>query len=69
MVPSRYHQERLALEHQQSLLQEADHERKLASLPREQSSVMRSMVGKLGALLVLLGTRLQRLEQSASLSQ
>ena len=69
MVPSRYHQERLALEHRQSLLQEADHERKLASLPREQANVMRYMAGKLGALLVILGTRLQRLEQSASFGQ
>ena len=69
MVPSRYHQERLALEHRQQLLQEADHERKLASLPQEHSSVMRSIVGKLGAVLVILGTRLQRLERSASFGQ
>jgi hypothetical protein len=69
MVPSPYNQERLALEHRQQLLQEADHERKLASLPQEHSSVMRSMAGKLGVLLVILGTRLKRLEQSASLGQ
>jgi hypothetical protein len=69
MVPSRYHQERLALEHRQQLLQEADYERKLASLPREHSNVMRYVAGKLGAVLVILGTRLKRLEQSASFGQ
>jgi len=69
MVPSPYNQERLALEHRQQLLQEADHERKLAGLPQGHSSVMRYMAGKLGVLLVILGTRLKRLEQSASLGQ
>ena len=70
MVQNPYNQERLALEHRQHLLHEADHERKLASLPHHQhSSVMRSMAGKLGVLLVMLGTRLKRLEQSASIAQ
>ena len=32
MVPSPYNQERLALEHRQQLLQEAEHERKLADI-------------------------------------
>ena len=64
-----YNQERLALEHRQQLLQEADHERKLANLPQEHSNVVRYVAGKLGALLVILGTRLKRLEQSASVGQ
>jgi hypothetical protein len=68
MVQNPYNQERLALEHRQQLLHEADHERKLANLPHQHSSVMRSMAGKLGVLLVMLGTRLKRLEQSASIA-
>jgi len=69
MVQNPYNQERLALEHRQHLLHEAEHERKLVSLPQQHSSLMRSMAGKLGGLLVMLGTRLKRLEQSASLAQ
>ena len=69
MVPSPYNQERLALEHRQQLMQEADHERKLANLPQEHLNVMRYLAGKLGVLLVILGTRLKRLEQSASLGK
>ena len=63
MVPSIYNQERLALDHRQQLLREAEHERKLAELPQQHLSLLRLIVGKLGDLLMTIGSSLKRFEQ------
>ncbi len=63
MVPNTYNQERLAFDHRSQLLREADYERKLAELPHQQVNLMRLIVGKLGVLLVTLGSSMQQFEQ------
>ena len=63
MVPSIYNQERLALDHRQQLLREAEHERRLAELPQQHMSLLRLIVGKLGDLLMTIGSSLKRFEQ------
>lgn len=63
MVPSIYNQERLALDHRQQLLREAEHERRLAELPQQHMSLLRHIVGKLGDLLMTAGSSLKRFEQ------
>jgi hypothetical protein len=62
MVPTIYNQERLASDHRQQLLHEAEHERKLAVLPQQHMSLLRLIVGKLGDLLMMLGLSLKRFE-------
>lgn len=63
MVPNIYNQERLAFDHRQNLLREAEHERKLADLPQQHISLMRLVIGKLGDLLVTLGSSMKQFEQ------
>jgi hypothetical protein len=50
--------------HYQDLLREAEKERLLAQLPRHRRSMSRRAAGKLGVLLLKLGTRLKQFEQS-----
>ena len=50
--------------HYQDLLREAEKRRLLAQLPRHRRSRSRHAAGKLGVLLLKLGTRLKQFEQS-----
>ena len=50
--------------HYQDLLREAENERLLAQLPRHRWSTIKRVTGKLGVLLLKLGTRLKQFEQS-----
>jgi hypothetical protein len=63
MVPDRYTREKLALAHRQQLQREAERERMLGALPEHSSHAMRHLVGKLGTVLITLGTQLRELEQ------
>ena len=53
--------------HYQDLLREAENERLLAQLPRHRWSTIKRVAGKLGVLLLKLGTRLKQFEQSSTL--
>lgn len=53
--------DKLAAEHRQGLLLEMEQKRLLARLPHH--SVGRRVAGRLGVLLVALGTRLEKFEQ------
>ena len=52
--------EKQIVEHCHDLQREAQQERMLASLQQSRQSVLRQSVGGFGALLVTLGTRLER---------
>lgn len=56
-----HHYDRLAAEHRQELLHEMEQKRLLAGLPHH--SMARRAAGRLGVLLVALGTRLEELDQ------
>lgn len=53
--------------HYQDLLREAEKERLLAQLPRRRRSTLKRAAGKLGVLLLKLGTRLKQFEQSPAI--
>ena len=50
----------------QKFLREAENERRLSHLPRHRGSMSRRAAGKLGVLLLKLGTRLKQFERSVS---
>ena len=62
MIPDLYTTEKMAREHRQTLLREAEHERMLAvvDLPKH---VLQGFAGKLGRHLLMLGTKLQQFER------
>ena len=62
-----YLDEKVRQVHYQDLLREAEKRRLLAQLPRHRRSISRYAAGKLGVLLLKLGTRLKQVEQSPSL--
>jgi len=62
MIPDRYTTEKMAHEHRQILLREAEHERMLAIVDPPKH-VLQGFAGKLGRYLLLLGTRLQQVER------
>ncbi len=62
MIPDRYTTEKMAHEHRQTLLREAEHERMLAIVDPPKH-VLRGFAGTLGRYLLLLGTRLQQFER------
>jgi len=62
-----YLYEKVRQAHSQDLLREAEKRRLLAQLPRHRRSISRYAAGKLGVLLLKLGTRLKQVEQSPSL--
>jgi hypothetical protein len=64
MGPNMYLSEKAREAHCQDLLREAEKRRLLARLPRHGRSMSRHLAGKLGILLLKLGTWLQRFEQS-----
>ena len=55
--------------HYQDLLREAEKQRLLAQLPRHRQSISRYAAGKLGLLLLKLGTWLKQFEQSPTLNE
>ena len=59
-----YLDEKVRQAHYQDLLREAEKERLLALLPRHRRSMSRRAAGKLGILLLKLGTWLKQFEQS-----
>ncbi len=58
-----YLDEKVRQVHYQDLLREAEKERLLAQLPSNRWSISRHAAGKLGVLLLKLGTRLKQFEQ------
>jgi len=58
-----YLDEKVRQAHYQDLLREAEKERLLTQLPRHRRSTIRHAAGKLGVLLLKLGTRLKQFEQ------
>jgi hypothetical protein len=62
MLPNYYLQKKVLQAHREELLRQAEQQRLLAHLPRDLQSLARQLAGKLGVLLVALGTNLQRLE-------
>jgi hypothetical protein len=59
-----YLDEKVRQAHYQDLLREAEKERLLAQLPNHRRSTIKRAAGKLGVLLLKLGTRLKQFEQS-----
>lgn len=57
-----YLDEKIRQAHYQDLLREAEKERLLAQLPRHRRSISGHAAGKLGLLLLKLGTRLKQFE-------
>ena len=57
-----YLDEKVRQAHYQDLLREAEKRRLLAQLPRHRRSISRQAAGKLGVLLLKLGTRLKEFE-------
>ena len=57
-----YLDEKVRKAHYQDLLREAEKERLLAQLPRHRRSISGYAAGKLGVLLLKLGTRLKQFE-------
>jgi hypothetical protein len=63
MGPNMYLYEKVRQAHNQDLQREAEKRRLLLQLSRQHGSVSRRVAGKLGLLLLRLGTRLKQLEQ------
>jgi hypothetical protein len=66
MGPNIYLYEKARETHEQELRREAEKRRMLSQLPRQRWSMSRRAAGKLGELLLKLGTWLKQLEQSRS---
>jgi hypothetical protein len=64
-----YLDEKVRQAHSQDLLREAEKRRLLAQLPRHRRSIRRHAAGKLGVLLLKLGTRLKQFEQSPTVHE
>ena len=64
MGPNMYLYEKAREAHEQDLRREAEKRRLLAQLPRHRWSMSRRAAGKLGELLLKLGTWLKQQEQS-----
>jgi hypothetical protein len=65
MIPDYYTRDTLVIQHRQHLLQEAEHERRLALIdsPQRTSRGLPRLAGRLGICLLVLGTRLKQFEQ------
>ena len=62
MMPDRYTTEKMAREHRQTLLREAEQERMLAIVDPPKH-LLQGFAGTLGRYLLMLGTRLQQFER------
>jgi lipid II:glycine glycyltransferase (peptidoglycan interpeptide bridge formation enzyme) len=67
MGPNIYLYHKALEAHYQDLLREAEKQRLLAQLPRHRRSTIKRAAGKLGVLMLKLGTRLKQFEQSPTL--
>lgn len=65
MIPNLHIHEQLMFEHRQELLRERYQQRLVASLRQQRFSHVRHIAGRLGTLLIALGTSLKRLEPSS----
>ena len=63
MVPNHLFHEYLVRERVQELQREAEQQRMLARLPKSRPSMFRYLIGRIGALFVILGSAMQQLEQ------
>jgi len=65
MFPGGYTTEKMAHEHRQTLLREAEHERTMAmvEVPEHSHRFMRQILGTLGTFLIVFGMKLKKLEQ------
>jgi hypothetical protein len=65
MIPDYHTRDTLVIQHRQHLLQEAEHERRLAMIdsPQRASRGLPHLAGRLGTFLLVLGTRLKQIEQ------
>ena len=59
MIPGYHDHEKFAQTHRQNLLNEAEHERRLAQLPQSDRSILHHFLAKSGLFLRSLRTRLQ----------
>ena len=59
MIPGYHDQEKFAQTHRQNLLNEAEHERRLAQLPQSDRSILRHFLVGLSIILRSFRTRLQ----------
>jgi hypothetical protein len=59
MIPGYHDQEKFVLTHRQNLLNEAEHERRLAQLPQSDRSVLRYFLARSAQFLRSLRLRLQ----------
>ncbi|MGZ3610110.1 MAG: hypothetical protein ACXWOL_16500 [Ktedonobacteraceae bacterium] len=59
MIPSYHDQEKFAQTHRQNLLNEAEHERRLAQLPQSDQRILLQFLVRSGLFLRSLRTRLQ----------
>ena len=64
MIPDIHTHEKLVSQHRHHLFQEAEHERMLAMVdsPKHASRALPHLVGKLGMVLLVLGTKLKQFE-------
>jgi hypothetical protein len=62
-----YLDEKVRQAHDQDLLREAQKARRLSQLPRHRRRTLKRAAGKLGVLLLKLGTRLKQFEQAPPL--
>ncbi|HAT46572.1 MAG TPA: hypothetical protein DDW33_06990 [Ktedonobacter sp.] len=62
MIPNIHIHEKLMLERHQEVLHEMEQRRMLKGVQRQPFSMPRQLVGKLGVLLIALGTSWQRFE-------
>ena len=69
MMPNPYLYEKMAQAHHEDLMRESARQRLLARLPRHPRSMSRRAAGKLGILLLKLGTWLKQFEQSPTALQ
>jgi hypothetical protein len=64
MIPDYHTIEKLAIQHRQQLIQEAEHENMLAMIdsPQRASRAVPRLAGKLGIFLLVMGTKLKQFE-------
>lgn len=65
MIPDYHTRDKLVIQHRQHLIQEAEHERRLAMInsPQRASRALPRLAGRLGIFLIVLGTKLKQFEQ------
>ena len=62
MIPNIHIHEKLMLDRHQEVLRQMEQQRMVKGVPRQRFSLPRQWAGKVGALLIALGTSLKQLE-------